>query len=189
MSATGWGGGCCWGACAVSGASRSASARSAVEGGVNLPEICFMVEDSVVNDQGRWLCWSDCNTRHAAAGVRSLAPAATQRRCRLRLFIIIEAVVHAEGAMHAPVQAWAKLRACCMSWPWARRARRRLWWPTRAHRTIASHPARLPAAIHGAGAYRFGTLAFAAPLVSCSAMVFRPEASCPITLGNNGAHR
>ncbi|AEQ95423.1 hypothetical protein XOC_1236 [Xanthomonas oryzae pv. oryzicola BLS256] len=45
-----------------------------------------MVEDSVVNDQGRWLCWSDCNTRHAAAGVRSLAPAATQRRCRLRLF-------------------------------------------------------------------------------------------------------
>ncbi|RBG53273.1 hypothetical protein BRM42_18390, partial [Xanthomonas oryzae pv. oryzae] len=39
-SATGWGGGCCWGACAVSGASRFASARSAVEGGVNLPEIC-----------------------------------------------------------------------------------------------------------------------------------------------------
>ncbi|RBI16848.1 hypothetical protein BRM01_24235, partial [Xanthomonas oryzae pv. oryzae] len=74
-------------------------------------------------------------------------------------FIIIEAVVHAEGAMHEPVQAWAKLRACCMSWPWARRARRRLWWPTRAHHTIASHPARLPAAIHGAGAYRFGTLA------------------------------
>ncbi|SOO04890.1 conserved exported hypothetical protein [Xanthomonas citri pv. fuscans] len=83
-SATGWGGVCCSGACAVSGASRSASARSAVEGRVTLPEICFMVEASVVNDQGRWLWRFACNTRHAAAGVSPLQPGATQRRCRLR---------------------------------------------------------------------------------------------------------
>ncbi|AEO41426.1 hypothetical protein XACM_1139 [Xanthomonas euvesicatoria pv. citrumelo F1] len=28
-----------------------------------MPEICFMVEDSVVNDQGRWLWRFACNTR------------------------------------------------------------------------------------------------------------------------------
>lgn len=69
--------------------------------------------------------------------------------------------MHAEEAMHEAVQAWAKLRGCCMSWPPARRDRRRLWWPTRAFNMIASHPARLPAAIRGAGVHRlphFGKL-------------------------------
>lgn len=170
-------------------APRSASARIAVEGRGRLPEICFMVEDRVVNDQGG----ADLAVRvqHAACSGWS-DPAGTRSHSAAK----------PAASLSASLRQWCMHRAQCTKQCRRGRscggaARPGIWHGESGagcggERALSTRsPAALAVCLQrcaGAGLERLRTLACAAPLVSCPAMVFRPDAACPITLGNNGAH-